>query len=234
MDEAWTTAHASFLASLSADELSALMKSARELNLKKRSLVFSAGDTSRDVFIVASGCIKLYQFSPGGKEIILWFGFPGELFGVAESVRGTSREIFAEANVSSKVLVLSQVEFENFLRLHPRAAMRAIGILSARIRTLGTSLVEMAADDVETRLVRLLLRFGAGALPLPCRAVQRDSEICINIEVTHNDLANLIGATRQTVTSTLTRFRNQGFIRLLDRHIHITDPGRLKQMLETV
>ncbi|MBU2581122.1 MAG: Crp/Fnr family transcriptional regulator [Alphaproteobacteria bacterium] len=234
MDEAWSNAHANFLSSLSQSELAALTKSARKIVYTKRAQIFTAGDTSREIFIVLGGCIKLYQLSPGGKEIILWFCFPGEMFGVAETVRGSAREIFAEANVNSTVLVLSQMEFENFLCIHPQAAMRAIGILSARIRTLGHSLVDMAADDVETRLVRLLLRFGAGALPSPCQAARSSPEICLNIEVTHNDLANLIGTTRQTVTSTLTRFRNQGLVKLLDRHIHITDPEHLKQMLDAV
>lgn len=234
MDEAWSTAHANFLSSLSESELAALTKRARQIAYKKRSHIFSAGDLSKDVYVVLRGCIKLYQLSPGGKEIILWFSFPGELFGVAETVRGSAREIFAEANVDSTVLLLSQSEFEGFLRLNPRAAMRAIGILSARIRTLGSSLVDMAADDVEKRLVRLLLRFAAGTLPLPCQAKHSAPEICLNIEVTHNDLANLIGTTRQTVTSTLTRFRNRGLVRLLDKHIHITDPERLRQQLDSV
>ncbi len=232
MEEAWSAAHANFLSSLSEGEHAALMKSARKIVCRKRAHIFSAGDISRDVFIVLAGCVKLYQLSPGGKEIILWFSFPGELFGVAETVRGTQREIFAEANVNSSVLVLTQSKFENFLRLHPQSAMRAIGILSARVRTLGRSVVEMAADDVETRLVRLLLRFAAGTLPMPCKAQHSKPEICLNIELTHNDLANLIGTTRQTVTSTLSRFRNQDLVRLLDRHIHITDPQRLRQMLE--
>lgn len=230
--ESWSTAHADFLSSLSSEEMSALTARARRTSYEKRQQVFSAGDLSNAVFIVLSGCIKLYQLSPGGKEIILWFSFPGELFGVAETIRGVEREIFAVANVESEVLVLSEADFVEFLRAHPHAAMRAIGILSARVRTLGFSLVDLAADDVETRLVKLLVRFAAGALPRPCGKVGAPGEICLNVELTHNDFANLIGTTRQTVTTTLARFRRRGLLRLVDRHIHIVDPDHFSQLLE--
>ncbi len=232
MDQASSTAHADFLSSLSPTELGKLMSCARRISPMKREVVFAAGDSAESVFILVSGCIKLYQLSPNGKEIILWFSFPGELFGVAETVRGIQREIFAEANVDSQLLVLSQDDFIEFFRVHPEAAMRAIGILSARIRTLGSSFVDLAADDVETRLIRLLLRFAAGALPRPCDSPTSGKEICLNIGVTHNDLANMIGASRQTVTSTLAGFRRLGLVNLMDRHIHIVDPDGFRQLLE--
>ncbi len=232
MDHAWSMAHANFLSSLSDEELNALTGHAKRNSYKKNQQIFSAGDNAKVIYIVASGCIKLYQLSPGGKEIILWFSFPGELFGIAETVRGVEREIFASANIDSQVLVLSEGDFVEFLRSHPEAAMRAIGILSARLRTVGFSYADLAADDVETRLVKLLLRFAAGSLPTPCMMPKSSEEICVNIDLTHTDLGNLIGATRQTVNSTLAGFRRAGLVDLVDRHIHIIDPDGLSQLLE--
>jgi len=232
IDEAWSTAHANFLASLSDAEVKALTSRARKLTLRKRAQVFSAGDHANDIFIVVGGCIKLYQLSPGGKEIILWFSFPGEMFGVAEAIRDVQREIFAEANVSSEVLVLSKTDFVDFLRDNPEAAMRAIGILSARVRTLGSSIVDLAADDVESRLIRLLLRFAADGSPDACDMPKINGEVCVNIKVTHSDLANLIGASRQTVTTALATFRQRGLIKLIDRHIHIVDADGLRSFME--
>ncbi len=232
MDEAWSTAHANFLSSLSGDELAALTDRAKTLSFKRHEQVFAAGDDARSIYLVTDGCIKLYQLSPGGKEIILWFSFPGELFGIAETVRGVEREIFASANMPSQVLMLSQSDFVEFLRTHPEAAMRAIGILSARLRTIGFSFADLAADDVETRLVKLLLRFTAGGLPPSCGKAADHNEICLNIDLTHTELANLIGATRQTVNSTLAGFRRKGLIELVDRHLHIVDADRFSQLLE--
>ena len=232
MDEAWTAAHANFLSSLSEAELSALTAQAKRVSFKRQDQVFAAGDDARTIYLVTSGCIKLFQLSPGGKEIILWFCFPGELFGIAETLRGVEREIFASANVDSEVLALSENEFVEFLRVHPEAAMRAIGILSARVRTLGFSFADLAADDVETRLIKLLLRFAAGSLPSSCGLEEADGEICLNVDLTHTDLANVIGATRQTVNATLSNLRRKGLITPVGRHLHISSLRRLSQTLE--
>ena len=232
MDEAWTAAHANFLSSLSDEELAALTAQAKRARFKKQDQVFAAGDDARTIYLVTSGCIKLFQLSPGGKEIILWFCFPGELFGIAETLRGVEREIFASANVDSEVLALSENEFVDFLRVHPEAAMRAIGILSARVRTLGFSFADLAADDVETRLIKLLLRFAAGSLPSSCGLEEKDGEICLNVDLTHTDLANVIGATRQTVNATLANLRRRGLVTPVGRHLHIASHRRLSETLE--
>lgn len=232
MDAAWSNAHADFMSSLSDAETDSLMQLSKRISLKKRDLLFEAGDPSRTAFIVAEGCIKLYQLSPSGKEIILWFSFPGEVFGVAELLQGAEREIFAEANVDSKVYCISQKNFLDFLRTHPEAAMRAIGILSARVRTLGSTLVDLATDDVQTRLARFLLRYAAIKTYRPCTNSLTDDEICVNIPFTHQDIANLIGASRQTVTSTLAGLRRRGAISNIDRHIHIVEPKQLRRLLD--
>ncbi|MEZ5907841.1 MAG: Crp/Fnr family transcriptional regulator [Hyphomicrobiaceae bacterium] len=233
MDEAWKTAHADFLSSLSVSELEDLLHRASRVRLARRRHVFAAGDRSGAIYIVASGCIKLYQLTPGGREIILWFSFPGEIFGVAESIRGSVREISAEANAATELLVLEQDDFLAFLAKHPQAALRAIGILSARIRTLGSALVDIAADDVETRLTRLLLRFSAGSLPPPCALVRVSDEICVNIDLTRTDVAHLVGTTRQTATTLLARLHRDGLIRPVSRHLHIVDPARLRSRCES-
>ncbi|MBC8338168.1 MAG: cyclic nucleotide-binding domain-containing protein, partial [Alphaproteobacteria bacterium] len=81
--DSWSDAHANFLSSLSETETRDLLKFSRQLDLKPRDQLFRAGDRSNDVFIVAGGCIRLFQVSSTGKETILWFSFPGEIFGTA-------------------------------------------------------------------------------------------------------------------------------------------------------
>jgi CRP/FNR family transcriptional regulator len=232
MEQTWNTAHANFLSSLSKGEFEGLLARASRVRLAKGAHVFEMGDAAGEIYIVSLGCIGLYQMSPGGKEIILWFAFPGELFGVAESMRKVTREISAVARIDSEVLAIAYEDFVRFLRAHPEVALRAIGILSARIRTLGSALVELTADDVETRLVRLLLRFSAGSLPPPCPAARTGAEVCVNVDLTRSDIANLIGASRQTTTTLLARLQRQGIIRPVRRHIHIMDAEPLRSICE--
>jgi len=232
MEQAWSSAHADFLSSLSQEEMDSLLSRARSIELAQGDLLFEAGDRSDNVFIVGTGCIKLFQLSPAGRQTILWFGFHGEIFGIAEILSGIDREIYAEANVPSGIYSISQPDFLDFLRTYPEASMRAIGILSARVRTLGLSLVDMATDDVETRLARLLMRFAAISGKSHCADFENEGEICVNVRLTHQDIANLIGSSRQTVTATLTNLRKRGTLRSVDHHIHIVRLDHLKRMTE--
>ena len=233
LDASWSDAHSSFLSSLSEDETADLLKFARKKCLEPRDFLFRAGDHSSDVFIVAEGCVRLFQVSSAGKETILWFSFPGEIFGIAELLSGSNREIYADANETTVVYAVKRADFARFLGNHPEAAMRAIGILSARVRTLGHALVGLATDNVETRIAHLLLRFARVSTMPPCPETCGD-ELCVNVRLTHQDIANLIGASRQTVTSTLAEMKKSGALRYANRHIHIVSPNRLGRILALV
>jgi CRP/FNR family cyclic AMP-dependent transcriptional regulator len=230
--DAWSDAHANFLSSLSEAETRDLLKCSRLQNLKSRDHLFRAGDRSNDAYIVASGCIRLFQVSSAGKETILWFSFPGEVFGLAELSRGSNRQLYAVANEAAQVYSIRHRDFVEFLGAHPEAAMKAIGILSARVRALGHALVGLASDNVETRIARLLVQFAAVSSGTRCCGGSTEGELCVNVRLTHQDIANLIGASRQTVTSTLTHLRKQGAVRTVNQHIHILQPDHLRQLLE--
>lgn len=226
-DLAWSDAHANFLSSLSPQETGDLLASSRRLTLKPRERLFQAGDQSHDVYIVAEGCIRLFRVSPTGKETILWFNFPGELFGMAEIWSGSPRQVYAAANETTRVHSIRRQEFIEFLGAHPEAAVKALGILSARVRALGQTLGGMASDDVETRIARLLMRFAAISSSARCAVAIDSGELCVNVRLRHQDIANLVGASRQTVTTTLLKLRKLDAVRLVDRHIHIVRADRL-------
>ncbi len=230
-DIAWSDAHANFLSSLSHKECQDLLTCSRLLILKPRDRLFQAGDHAHDVYIVAEGCIRLFQVSPNGTETILWFNFPGELFGMAEIWRGSQRQVYAVANEATRVYSIRRQDFINFLGAHPEAAMKAIGILSARVRALGHTLGGLASDNVETRIARLLMRFAAISSATPCSTGVNDGELCVNVRLRHQDIANLTGACRQTVTTTLLQLRKLGAVRMVDQHIHIVQADHLRRLL---
>ncbi|MDH3389523.1 MAG: Crp/Fnr family transcriptional regulator [Gammaproteobacteria bacterium] len=227
-DVTWSDAHANFLSSLSQEEIQDLLTCSRLLVLKPRDHLFRAGDHSKDVYIVAEGCIRLFKVSPTGKETILWFNFPGELFGMAEIWSGSQRQVYAIANEATRVYSIRRQDFIKFLGAHPEAAMKAIGILSARVRALGHTLGGLASDNVETRIARLLMRFAAISSATRCSSGVNDAELCVNVRLRHQDIANLIGASRQTVTTTLLQLRKLGAVRMVDHHIHIVQADHLR------
>lgn len=231
-DAAWSDAHANFLSSLLDAERQDLLTFARRRTLKPREYLFQAGDHSGDVYILAIGCVRQFQISPTGKETILWFNFPGEVFGLAELSSGIERQINAVANDASEVLCVRRTDFIQFLGKHPEAAMKAIGILSARVRAFGYVLAGLTLDNVETRIARLLMRFAAVSSQARCSVKVEQEEVCVNVRLRHQDIANLIGASRQTVTSTLLSLRRRDAIRMEGHHIHIMNPSHFQHLIE--
>jgi len=230
-EDAWSDAHANFLSSLSESETQDLLKCSHQLDLNSRDYLFRAGDRSNDVYIVAGGCVRMFQVSPTGKETILWFSFPGEIFGMAGLSRGGDRQLYAVANEATQVYSIRSKDFTRFLGTHPEAAMKAIAILSARVRTLGHILVGLTSDKVETRIARLLMRFAAVSSGNRCCSGSTEGELCVNVRLTHQDIANLIGASRQTVSTTLAQLRKIGAVRTVNQHIHIIQPNHIRHLL---
>lgn len=217
----WSNAHAHFLSSLSTEERNDFLTRSRRVTLDANDQLFRAGDRSDNVYVVTSGCIRLLQLSETGKETILWFNFPGEIFGIAESWSGNQRQIYAVADQATEVLSIDRMAFVDFLGTHPEAAMKAIGILSARFRSLGQSLVGLASDNVEKRIGRLLLRFALiSSSAHRCDHIM-PNELCVNVRLRHQDIANMIGASRPTVSTTLANLRKNGSLRIVDHHLHI-------------
>jgi CRP/FNR family transcriptional regulator len=206
-----------FLTKLSAEHRAELESLARPYSFAKKEIVFGAGSPGNDVYILLEGRVKIYQISDLGRKVILWFCFPGELFGLAETTQVRPREVYAEACTATRVLAFDEKEFKGFLAAHSDAAMLAIELLATRLRVAGEMLLNVSSDDVKTRLIKLITRLNA----VYGKRVERES--FLDIQLTHQDMADMIGASRQTVTTTLGQLRRKGVLRIKDHRLHIPD-----------
>jgi len=221
----WFIPPSDFLGKLSPEDRAAVLALADARTFRRHAPVFQAGSPGENVYILVHGRVKIFALSPLGKQVILWFCFPGEVFGLAEMPRGGRREVYAEACADSTVLSIPQQEFKAFLAGHPDSAMRVIELLSCRLRTLGDMLLNLTSDDVSTRVVKLLIRLSA-------RYGRRiaTEDVCLDIDLTHQDIADMIGTSRQTVTSVLSGLRRQGAVRVENHHIHIPSQRLLERL----
>jgi CRP-like cAMP-binding protein len=225
VQDLWFIPPSDFLDKMRRDDQAALLDLAETRLFRKQTPVFQAGSPGNNVYILKQGRVKIFAVSPIGKQVILWFCFPGEVFGLAEVPRGGRREVYADACADSTVLSIPQQDFKAFLASHPDTAMLVIDLLSCRLRTLGDMLLNLTADDVTTRIVKLLIRLSA------CYGRQLASEdVCLDIDLTHQDIADMIGTSRQTVTSVLSELRRQGVVRVDHHHIHIPSQRLLERL----
>ncbi len=191
----------SLLQRLSDTDESALREMGRFKKLARDSFIFRAGDLCRNVYILIKGRAKIYEQSLHGKEVIMWFCFSGELFGLSEVWTGSKRNISAQACSDIEMIVIERARFREFLHLHPKVALDVIDILAGRMRVLGDMMLDLTSTDVNARLTKLLARL------FQRYGRERDGRICIDIPITHQEIGDMIGCCRQTVTTALGQLR---------------------------
>jgi len=203
-----------FMARLSAHDRDDLLRLATHRKAAKGELIFQAGSPGNNVYFLQSGRVKIYHLSLTGKEILLWFCVPGEVFGLAEACHsGGGRQVYAETCESSRVLSVRQEDFKTYLAAHPAAALLVNDVLACRLRSLGNVIQSLVANDVNERVAQLLVRLAASH----GRCVP-NGDVYLDIRLTHQEMANMIGTTRQSVTSALNALRRLGVLGLDDRH----------------
>lgn len=226
MNDYWFVPPCDFVSGMKPADREALLALARIGEFAKGEFVFNAGDPGQNVYILESGRAKICQLSPEGKEIILWFCLPGEMFGMAEVPHGSAREVFAQVCTRSSVYSIPRETFNIFLSDHPDTALQVISLLSCRLRTIGHMLLNLAQDDVTSRIVKLLLRLSVPSMR------NQDANMSLQIPLTHQEIADMVGASRQTVSTVLGELRREGALDVVKHRIHIHNGERLSAMLD--
>lgn len=234
MTEPWYLAPSDFLGNLGDADRSRFLLMGHRHSYARNAYVFRSGDPGRNVYVLEQGRAKIYKVSDAGREVILWFCFPGEIFGLAEATRGGSREVYAQVCTEAVVHRIPRERFSRFVEERPQVAMQVIDLLSCRLRVLGDILANLAADDASSRIIKLLLRLCSryGRLDSPCGILGSVTagDVCLDIPLTHQEMADMLGTSRQTVTTVLGELKRRGVLRSHYRHMHV-DPRRLERLL---
>ena len=212
----------SFLAHLGENERAQLLELSATHELPRNQTVFCAGDLPDFVYIVQSGRVRIYHLSTRGRVVSLWFCVAEDIFGLTELYNGGTRQVCAQACERSRVLRIARTDFCHFLEHSPCAALAALNVVSTRLRGLGHVIEGLVECGVAERLTQLIQSL--------CREYGRPvgDEVCIDLRLTHQDIADMIGATRQTVTSTLGELRRSGVLTLKDHRWYVA-----RRMLES-
>jgi CRP/FNR family cyclic AMP-dependent transcriptional regulator len=214
----------SFASRLSAEERDDLYSLGRREELQAGSYVFQVGDAANTVYFLETGRVKIYHHNPSGKEVLLWFCLPGDMFGLSEMRQESVRQVCAETCEPSRILILTRAEFEQFIRRHRDVGLLVIDVLSSRLRGLGSVIEALVANDVHQRVAQLLLR-------LVTSYGQRDKDaIRIEMRVTHQEMASMIGTSRQSLTSALNRFKEMGMVVVRRNSIAVLDEALLQEL----
>lgn len=191
---------------------------------RKRELIFGRGDAADCLFVLESGRVKLYRLTPDGREIALAIVEPGEPFGEEAAVGAESRALYAEALAPSRVRVIGKAQLREWARGRPDMLLELTRSLWLRLSDVERQIENVVFRKVSQRLAGLLIQWAEKYGELTKQGVR------LRIRLTHQEMASLIGSSRETVTLTLGQLIDEGLIAYdpVDRRsIVIADLDRL-------
>ena len=179
-------------------------------------------DTGEVLFLLKKGRVQLYRISPNGKKLVVATLGPGAIFGEMSLVGQGMHNTFAESVDECLLCVMSRSDVERLMREKPMVAFRFVEALGGRLSRLESRLEDIAFKSIPARLASLLLRLSAE---------QGDGT---HIDgYTHQDLGEMLGTYRETITQTLNEFKAKGYLEISRRHIEIVDWESLELLSES-
>lgn len=192
----------------------------------KGALVFVEGQTSRGIFVLCAGRVKLSTSSKEGKTLIIQIAEPGEVLGLSATVSSRPYEVTAESLDPCQVTFVKRDDFLQFLSQFGDVCLRVAQTLSnnyyaayEHIRSLGLS------QSVSEKLASLLLQWSAGS------GKSFPQEIRVKMLLTHEEIAQMIGTSRETVTRLLGEFKSKRLIEVKGSTLTILDEAALKALV---
>jgi CRP-like cAMP-binding protein len=221
----WYLKKIPLLEDLTPEELAALANVVVLEEVRRRRVIFLPGDPGTSLFFVNGGRVKVSRVTRDGKELTLAYRGPGEIFGELCLVDGGPRAEMAEAMENALVTELPREEFEKLLAEHPRVGLALVRTLCERRRELENTMEKLVFQDVNAKLAELLLQLGDDY------GVDDARGTLVAVKITHQEMANLIGSTRETVSLTLSQFKRKKLIATDGRKIILTDREGLRALI---
>ncbi|MCU0282837.1 MAG: Crp/Fnr family transcriptional regulator [Candidatus Nanopelagicales bacterium] len=214
---------APLFSALDDDAAAALRASMVELRLAKGDVLFAEGEPGEKLFLIETGKIKLGHAAPDGRESIIAVLGAGEMLGELSLFDPGPRTATATAVTATKVLSMSHEALLPWLVGRPDLAVSLLAALARRLRRTNEALADLVFSDVPGRVAKALLELGAKfGEDTPAGKV-------VNHELTQEELAQLVGASRETVNKALADFAQRGWVTIEQRSVTLLDVERLER-----
>jgi len=212
------------LADIPAETLQLLLPNVKIGTYRPRQVIYLPGDRAQGVHFLASGRIKVSKVTRDGKELTLAYRTEGDFFGEPCLLDGGPREEMAEAMDASVTVEVERELLDQALHTDGVAAYKFARALILRRKDLETRVEQLIFKDVGSKLAELLLTLGHE------HGIADERGLVVGLKITHQEMANLIGSTRETVSLTLSQFKRKGLIQTEGRKVILADPEGLRAL----
>ena len=202
-------------------QAASLRASMDSVKISKGGILFKEGDEGEHVYVIVDGKLKLGTSSGDGRENLLSILGPGEMFGELSLFDPGPRTSTATAVTDAKLLSLSHEKLIPWLRENPDVSLQLLARLAQRLRRTNEVVSDLVFSDVPGRVAKALIDLGMKF------GEKKDDGYLVHHDLTQEELAQLVGASRETVNKALADFAQRGWIKLEARAVMILDYDRL-------
>jgi CRP/FNR family transcriptional regulator, cyclic AMP receptor protein len=210
---------------LTHEELIRLSMITSEKTVNKKQFVFMEGDKRDAVFFIRNGVVKTFRVDENGNEQVLNLLQPGEMFPHVGFFDDGPYPSTAEAIQETQLLVIRLDDFNELLMEYPRIAIKVMKIMGHKITQLAKRIQEFISEDVQHRIIHTLLRMAA-------KNISDDGSATIEMPITNQDLANMVGTSRETINRIFNQLKKEGIIEANRKRIYIPNVDELRAYVE--
>lgn len=210
--------HIQVFRDLSPMELSQMDQQLTMSSCEPGKIFYMPEDSGEVLFLLKKGQVQIYRLAPNGKKLVVATLGPGAIFGEMSLVGQGMHNTFAEAVDDCLLCVMSRADVERLMRDKPDVAYRFLEAMGQRVTSLETHLEDIAFKSIPARLAGLLLRLSEEQSSDDLRGY------------THQDLSEMLGTYRETITQTLNEFKAQGLIAIGRKRVTLKDKPRLQAL----
>lgn len=203
-----------------------ILQHAHTRTLEKGAFLFYQDDPATAFYIVERGRIRLSQLSPEGQQVIVRFLTDGEAFGIVAVLSNIPYPVAADAVEETTLLGWEGETFRHLMLKYPQLALNGMQIMAQYMRETIARLREITTERVEQRIARALSRLARQM------GKKTPDGILIDMTLTRKDIAEMSGTTLYTVSRTLSKWQEAGFIQSSREQICICNPHQLAQIAE--
>lgn len=213
--------------SLTESDRDALSRSFVRHAFDRGEMIFRQGDHGVHLYLIESGRVKITTLAPDGREAFVAIMGPGQVFGELSLFESHQRTADARAMEPSVLHALAHDDFRPYVGAHPEVAWELLTVLARIVRRQDQAIQDMVFLDVGGRVARRLLDL-ADEHGEPAGA----DAIRVSVPITQEELAQMVGASRESVNKALGSFMDRGWVALEGRHYVISDAESLRRRLK--
>jgi CRP-like cAMP-binding protein len=227
MDRRELLASVSIFASLGDKELDQLLRATTTKKLERKEVLCRKGDPGNQLYGILSGALKVTTTGTDGKDVMFGLMGPGEVIGEIALLDGEERSATVTAVESTELLTLHRRELIPFLERNPRAAISLACVLAARVRQLSDRAEDRQTMPLPGRIAKRLLALSEshGKRPIVGGPVE--------VRMPQQDLADLVGTTRESVNKQLRAWAQEGIVELGRSRVVLKKPKALERVAES-